>query len=81
MKHLIIKGSVIIFHREYSDKFFVPMQFFEPFIFLVDALVNIILLPFPVQSNMHNVYLRKLIKAQCKKRLKALDAAKKTQTC
>lgn len=76
MSHLIIKGKMIIFHRGYENKFFVPMQYFEPFIFLIDSVVNIILLPTPMQSNLHSLYLRILIKKQMQKRLKLHNNAK-----
>lgn len=76
MKVIKIGSLSVLFAREYKDKYFVPMQMFEPFILMLDAVINIVLLPFPLQCCIHGTYLRTLIKAQCQKRLKNLEKYK-----
>ena len=70
MENFTMLGKVVIFKRDYKNKFFVPFRIWQPLVMIFDGVINILLLPTPYESNLHSIYLRVLIKKQMNKRIK-----------
>ena len=69
---LTIKGKLIIFKNDnkWNGKECSRLRLLNPFVLLLDGVIELILLPTPFSCNIYNVYLRAIIKADMNYRIK-----------
>ncbi len=69
---IIIKGHVIFFRNpnKWNGWGCSKLRLLSPFVMLLDGIIELILLPTAYSCNIYNVYLRYIVKADMKYRIK-----------